>query len=144
MARYTNGIVKVIGSASSRASAAVDLDDDGDLDLVTNDFNDHPRVLISNLTEKKQIHYLKIKLNGTVSNRDGLGATVRVLCGSRTYTRYHDGKSGYLSQSSMPLYFGLGDSAKIDSIEVNWPSGKKQTLSEGIPRNRLLMITEDR
>ena len=137
-------MVNVIGSTSSRCSAAFDLDDDGDLDLVTNDFNDHPRVLVSDLSEKKQIHYLKIKLVGTVSNRDGLGATIKVYSGSKTYTRYHDGKSGYLSQSSMPLYFGLGDTAKIDRIEVLWPSGKKQALSVGIPTNTLLTITEGR
>jgi hypothetical protein len=56
----------------------------------------------------------------------------RCICQSRTYTRaIYDGKSGYLSQSSMPLYFGLGDATQIDSIEVSWPSGKKQKLSAG-------------
>jgi hypothetical protein len=144
LARHKKGIWGVVASTSSRSSVAFDLDDDGDLDLVTNDFNDHPRVLISNLSEKKQIHYLKVKLVGTTSNRDGLGALVKVHCGSKTYTRYNDGKSGYLSQSSMPLYFGLGEATKIDLIEVAWPSGRKQTLSEGIPTNKLLTITETR
>src|SRR5881227_2463038 len=91
-----------MGSTSSRSSVAFDLDDDGDLDIVTNEWNDHPQVLISNLSGHKQIHYLKIRLIGTVSNRDGLGATAKVRSGAKTYTRYHDGKSGYLSQSSMP------------------------------------------
>jgi len=144
LSRHKKGILGVIGSTSTRSSVAFDLDDDGDLDLVTNDFNDHPRVLISNLSEKKQIRYLKIKLIGTTSNRDGLGATVRVYCGSKTFTRYHDGKSGYLSQSSMPLYYGLGDASKIDRIEVLWPTGQKQTLTEGIAPNTLLTITENR
>jgi hypothetical protein len=134
----------VLGSISSRSSAAFDLDDDGDLDIVTNEQNDHPMVLISNLSEKKQVHYLKVKLAGTVSNRDGLGAMVTVHCGPRTYTRSNDGKSGYLSQSTMPLYFGLGDASKIDRIEVTWPSGKKQTLAENIAVNTLLTITENR
>lgn len=138
------GLITVIGSTSSRSSAAVDLDDDGDLDLVTNEWNDHPQVLISNLSDKKQIHYLKIKLVGTASNRDGLGAMIKVQCGPKTYTRYHDGKSGYLSQSSMPLYFGLDSAVQIDRIEVRWPSGKKQTLTEGIPINSLLAITEEK
>src|SRR5439155_5527137 len=93
--------VTVMGSTSSRSSVAMDLDDDGDLDIVTNEWNDHPQVLISSLSEKRQIRYSKIKLVGIASNRDGLGSTVRVHCGSRTYTRYYDGKSGYLSQSSM-------------------------------------------
>ncbi len=144
LCRGKTGSVTVMGSTSSRSSVAIDLDDDGDLDIVTNEWNDHPQVLISNLSEKRQIHYSKIKLVGIVSNRDGLGSTVRVHCGSRTYTRYYDGKSGYLSQSSMPLYFGLDEATQIDRIEVLWPSGKRQILTEGIPTNTLLTITEAR
>jgi hypothetical protein len=142
LAYHKKGLVGVIGSISSRSSVAFDLDDDGDLDIVTNEQNDHPMVLISNLSEKKKIHFLKVKLVGTVSNRDGLGATVKIHAGDSSYLRYNDGKSGYLAQSSMPLYFGLGDNAKADHIEVTWPSGKKQTISDGIPANGLLVITE--
>jgi len=144
LCRGKTGVVSVLGTLSSRSSVAFDLDEDGDLDLVTNEWNDRPQVLISNLAAKRTIHFLKIKLVGTVSNRDGLGATVRVHSGSKTFTRYHDGKSGYLSQSSMPLYFGLDAAAKIDRIEVLWPSGKRQMLIEAIPINTLLTITEDR
>jgi len=144
LCREKTGLLTVLGSTSSRSSVAFDLDDDGDLDIVTNEWNDHPQVLISNLSEKRPIHYLKVRLVGTVSNRDGLGATVKIRCASKTYTRYHDGKSGYLSQSSMPLYFGLDEATHIDRIEVRWPSGKKQLLTEGIPTNTLLTITEDR
>jgi hypothetical protein len=139
-----SGLLTVLGSTSSRSSVAFDLDEDGDLDLVTNEWNDHPQVLISNLTQKKKIHYLKIRLIGTISNRDGLGATVKVHCGDKTYLRYNDGKSGYLSQSSLPLYFGLGEATHIDRIEVRWPSRKEQLLTEGIPTNTLLTITEPR
>jgi hypothetical protein len=138
-----SGIITVIGSTSSRSSAAVDLDDDGDLDLITNEWNDHPMVLVSNLAEKKKIHFAKIKLIGVASNRDGIGATVKLHCGSQTYTRFNDGKSGYLSQSTMPLYFGLGDAEKIDSVEVVWPSGKKQSVKD-LGMNAASTITEDR
>lgn len=144
LAYHRKGLLDVIGSISSRSSVAFDLDDDGDLDIVTNEQNDHPMVLVSNLAQRKKIHYLKVKLVGTVSNRDGLGATVKVHCGGATYMRYHDGKSGYLAQSSMPLYFGLGESVKADEVEVLWPSGKRQTVSEDIPTNALLVITEPR
>jgi len=144
IARGRKGLASVMGSTSSRSSVAFDIDGDGDVDLVTNDFNDHPRVLISNLSEKKPVHFLKIKLAGTTSNRDGLGATVKVHAGARAYTRYHDGKSGYLSQSLMPLYFGLAEAPTADSIEVTWPSGKKQIVSERIPANSLMTITEPR
>jgi hypothetical protein len=144
LCRGKTGVLQVIGTTSSRSSVAFDLDDDGDLDLVTNEWNDHPQLLISNLSEKKPIHYLKLKLIGTVSNRDGLGTTIKLYCGSKTYTRYHDGKSGYLSQSSMPLYFGLDAESKIDRIEIVWPSGKRQELTERIPVDTLLTITEER
>jgi hypothetical protein len=144
LAYHKKGLLSVTGSISSRSSVAFDLDDDGDLDIVTNEQNDHPMVLISNLSDKRKIHYLKIKLVGTVSNRDGLGATVRVHCGAHTYARYNDGKSGYLAQSSMPLYFGLGDAEKVDRIEVSWPSGRKQSITEQIPMNTLTTITENR
>lgn len=144
LCRDRTGLITVLGATSSRSSAAADLDEDGDLDLVTNEWSDRPQVLVSSLADAKRIHYLKIKLVGTVSNRDALGATVRVRSGAKIYTRYHDGKSGYLSQSSLPLYFGLGESAQADRIEVQWPSGKKQAITQGIPVNALLTITEDR
>ena len=143
LCRGKSGTLTVIGTTSSRSSVAIDLDDDGDLDLVTNEWNDRPQVLVSNLSEQKPIHYLKLKLVGTVSNRDGLGAMVKVQCGPKTYTRFHDGKSGYLSQSSMPLYFGLDAATKIDRIEVLWASGKKQLLTEKILVDVPLTITEE-
>ena len=127
---------------SSRSSVLVDIDGDGDLDLITNEINDRPQVLISNLSEKKRIHFLKIKLTGTKSNRDGLGAVVKLTAGGLTQTQQNDGKSGYLSQSSLPLYFGLGDATKVDRIEVAWPSGVKQVVARDIMPNSLVSIVE--
>jgi hypothetical protein len=134
--------VMIAGTVSSRSAVLVDLDNDGDLDIITNEINDRPQVLVSNLTDKKRIHFLKIKLTGTKSNRDGLGAVVKLSAGVLTQTQQNDGKSGYLSQSSLPLYFGLGEAAKIDRIEVAWPSGKKQMVSQNITPNTLLSIVE--
>lgn len=136
--------ITVMAPKSSRSSVIFDLDNDGALDIVTNDFNSEPQVLMSNLAERKKIHWLKVLLVGSKSNREGLGATVRVISGGQTYTKYNDGKSGYLSQSDLPLYFGLGDSEKIDSIEVRWPSGQVQTLHDGLTENRVLVITESK
>jgi hypothetical protein len=65
-----------------------------------------------------------------------------VRSGGQTYTKYNDGKSGYLAQSVLPLYFGLGDVGKIDRVEVDWPSGRKQVLTTGIEENQVLQITE--
>jgi hypothetical protein len=134
--------VNVMVPRASRSSVVFDLDNDGDLDIVTNDFNSEPQVLISDLAQQKKIHWLKVILIGTRSNRNGLGATVRVHANGQIYTKYNDGKSGYLSQSVLPLYFGLGDATKIDRIEVNWPSGRKQAVSKGLHDNQTLRITE--
>src|SRR6266403_1430614 len=127
---------------ASRSSVIFDLDNDGDLDIVTNDFNSEPMVLISDLAQQKKIHWLKVVLVGTKSNSNGLGATVRLHSNRQTYTRYNDGKSGYLSQSVLPLYFGLGDSSKIDRIEIDWPSGRKQVISQDLHENETLKVSE--
>ena len=109
---------------------------------MTNEFNAAPQVLVSDLAQKKKIHFLKVRLSGTVSNRDGLGATVRVRAGGRLFTKWNDGKSGYLSQSALPLYFGLGDATAIEGVEVDWPSGRKQVVAGGWRMNSTLRITE--
>jgi len=137
-----SGKITVMSPRSSRSSVMFDLDNDGDLDIVTNDFNSAPQVLISDLAQQKAINWLKVVLVGTRSNRNGLGATVRVRAAGQTYTKYNDGKSGYLSQSVLPLYFGLGDTTKIDRVEVDWPSGQKQVLTNGLAENQVLRITE--
>lgn len=121
-----SGKTVITGTLSTRSSAFFDLDNDGDLDVVTNEFNDRPQLLVSNLTEAKRVRSLKIKLKGVRSNRDGLGATVIVRAGGKRLTQFHDGKSGYLSKSSMPLYFGLGEATGVESVEVLWPSGKNR------------------
>jgi hypothetical protein len=56
----------------------------------------------------------------------------------------YDGKSGYLSQSALPLYFGLGDAAKVESVEVTWPSGRKQAVTRGLRADSILRVTEPR
>lgn len=137
-----DGKVQVMATRSSRSAVIFDLDNDGALDIVTNDFNSEPQVLISNLAQRRRIHWLKVVLTGTASNRNGLGATVRVHVKDQVFTKYNDGKSGYMSQSILPLYFGLGDATKIDRVEVQWPSGRKQTLTHDIKANEVLRITE--
>ena len=138
------GRVVITSALGSRSSVIFDVEGDGDLDIVTNDFNSEPMILISNLTERRKIHYLKVRLVGTTSNRSGLGATVRVTVGSNTYTKVMDGQSGYLSQSVYPLYFGLHDASTVDRIEVDWPSRKRSVLPGPIKSNQLLVIEESR
>src|SRR5207247_7582258 len=70
----------MMGSLGSRAAVALDLDGDGDLDIVTNEFNGRPQVLVSSLAQRRpdRVHFLKLRLRGTRSNREGLGAQVTV------------------------------------------------------------------
>jgi hypothetical protein len=136
------GRVAVWGARGTRAAVIFDLDRDGDLDIVTNEFNTAPMVLVSNLTDQTKVRYLEVKLTGTTSNRSGLGAVVKVTAGGSTYTKVMDGNSGYLSHSLYPLYFGLGAAETIDSIEVAWPSGRTQTVQPPFKINSLIEVRE--
>ena len=60
----------------------------------------------------------------------------------QTCTKYNDGKSGYLAQSVLLLYFGMGDASRTDRVEVDWPSGRKQLIRAGVEENQTLVITE--
>ncbi|MEA3246040.1 MAG: CRTAC1 family protein [Gemmatimonadota bacterium] len=141
--REPDGSYTVMGALGSRSAVIADLDNDGDLDIVTNDFNGVPQVLISNLGERRPIHWLKVRLEGRRSNREGLGAVVTVVAGDGSrQVRQVDGKSGYLSQSDMPLYFGLGANDKVTSVEVRWPSGIAQRVAGTVAPNTTLTVTE--
>ena len=128
----------------STSAGFFDYDNDGDLDIITNEFGDVPQVLESNLDEqlKERLNFIKIKLVGSISNRDALGARVVISAHDKELTQINDGQSGYLSQSSMPLYFGLGDTKKIAYIDVIWPNGKTQRIKENISINTLIKIIE--
>ena len=134
--------VSIWGARGSRSSAIFDVDDDGDLDIVTNEFGAEPMVLLSDLSEKRRVRFVQVALRGTRSNRSGLGAVVTVTAGGARHTQVLDGKSGYLSQSLMPLYFGLGDAERIERVEVAWPSGRRQLARMPVELNGTLTIQE--
>ncbi len=136
------GAVEVWGARGSRGSVIFDLDGDFDLDIVTNEFNDGPMVLVSDLSERRRVRALSIVLRGTTSNRFGVGAKVVVRVSGAAYTKVNDGKSGYITQSLHPLYFGLGEASSVDRVDVFWPTGKRQTLEGPIEINRTLEIRE--
>ena len=127
----------------TRSSVILDVENDGDLDIITNEFGSEPMVLVSNLNEKKPIHFLNVELVGTTSNRDGLGAKVMLYTKSGMQTRFHDGQSGYLSQSRSPLYFGLGDDTSVNKIEIVWPTGKTQVVNGPIEPNQTITVEEE-
>ena len=119
-----------------------DLDRDGDLDIVTNEFNTAPMVLLSDLAQRKAVQRVEVTLQGVKSNRDGLGAVVTVTAGGASQTKVMDGASGYLSHSVAPLYFGLGTATRVDSIDVKWPSGTTQQLRAPVIENSRITIVE--
>ena len=88
-----------------------------------------------------QNHWLHLKLVGTISNRDGVGAQVRLTVNDQTQLREVICGSSYLSQSSLELEFGLGKAEEVDRIEIRWPSGIRQILTE-INVNQHLQIIE--
>src|SRR3989440_4702667 len=137
------GHLTMMGSLGSRSAVALDLDDDGDLDIVTNEFNAGPQVLVSDLAQRHAIHFLKVRLRGTRSNREGLGAQVTVvLPDGRRILKPLDGKSGYLSQSDLPLYFGLARWDRAGAIDVRWPSGRRQSVAGPLKAGRTIELVE--
>jgi hypothetical protein len=121
--------------AAHRGCAPLDADGDGRLDLVVAALG-APAELWRNVTEGAG-HWLVVRLVGTKSNRDGIGARVTVGRQSRVMAT----SLGYASSSHAGLHFGLGDRTEIERIDVAWPSGTKQVI-EKVQADRLVTITE--
>ncbi len=121
-----------------RGSAFADIDGDGDLDVVLTQIGGPPLVL-RNDTPRGQ-HWLRLKLTGTKSNRDAIGAWIKVRAAGHTLSRQVMPTRSYLSQSELPVTFGLGKADKVESVEILWPSGTKQKVSPLI--DRLTTINE--
>jgi len=137
------GHLTMMAARGSRSAVALDLDGDGDLDIVTNEFNAGPQVLVSDLAQRHPVHFLKVRLRGTRSNREGLGAQVTVvLPDGRRILKLMDGKSGYLSQSALPLYFGLAGADHAGAIEVRWPSGRRQRMAGPLQSGQTIDVVE--
>lgn len=133
------GTAVVWSATGTRSSVLIDFDDDGDLDIITNEFNTSPQVLRNTLNDKQDIRWLKITLVGVAANRHGLGAVVTLDTDAGLQRQLNNGASGYLSQSVQPLYFGLG-SSQVKSIRITWPDGSEQTIDGPVEPNRRLTI----
>jgi hypothetical protein len=124
---------------SSRCAVAGDFRGAGRLDLVVNNFNDRPYYYRNGLPPR---HWVEFRLRGTRSNRDAVGAVVRLYrAGGAVLTRQVSGACGYLAQPPRTLHFGLGDSPGVVRAEVTWPGGRRQDLG-AVAADRLIDVVE--
>jgi hypothetical protein len=122
-----------------RGSAYGDLDDDGDLDSVFTQTAGPPLVLRNDQSLNRR--WLRLKLVGKKSNRDAIGAWVRVKVGDQLLARQVMPTRSYLSQSELPVTIGLGASDKFDNIEITWPGGQVQNVAQA-PLNSLTVVEQ--
>jgi hypothetical protein len=133
---------------SSRCAAVADFRNRGRLDIITNNFNDVPYYFQNRFPGK---NYIAFRLQGAArsgttvrpgqSNRDAIGALIRIHVGNEVMVRQVHGAGGYLSQSSRTAHFGLGERTRVDRVEIRWPGGRRQEIDR--PEiNRLHPIAE--
>jgi hypothetical protein len=124
---------------SSRGAAFGDYDNDGDIDALVINMNDRPTLLRNDTTSGH--HWITIRLVGAKSNRSAIGARVRLEAGKRRQTTTVRGDGSYLSHSDMRAHFGLGAAARVDRVEIRWPSGVVETAT-GLAANRFYIARE--
>ena len=126
-------------SAVDRGLAAGDIDNDGDLDLLATS-NGGSAALLRNDGGNRG-NALLVRLAGTMSNRDGVGARLRATAGPRTQVKELTSGSSYLSQNDARVHIGLGSAAVVDRLEIRWPSGRTETL-QTVSANQIIMVRE--
>ncbi|MFP6643734.1 MAG: CRTAC1 family protein [Candidatus Latescibacterota bacterium] len=125
-------IIPIQGSALderqvSRGAAFGDYDDDGDIDILVANVSERPQLLRNDTVGAG--HWLRLRLEGTRSNRSAIGARVTLKAGSQQASAEVATGGSYLSQSDLRLHFGLGSATVVDSVSVSWPSGVVQVLT---------------
>jgi hypothetical protein len=129
----------IVEPRQHRGAAFGDLNNDGRIDIVVSTLNEKPQLLI-NRTENPN-HWIILKLVGTRDNRDGLGTRIKVTTPEGVQYNQATTAVGYNSSSDKRVHFGLGKTAMIDKIELSWPTGVKQVLTN-IKADQVLTIVE--
>lgn len=150
MLKEENGVFADVSQATGTADTAgakgleiFDYDDDGDLDILVANMYTSPFLYenptIQGSTSSSE-NWIKLKLEGTISNRNAFGTTIKVTANGQSYYRYHHG-AGFFSQSIQPVHLGLGETSTIDEIIIFWNSGLRDTLYN-IEVNQTLEVLE--
>ncbi|HEY8460631.1 MAG TPA: CRTAC1 family protein, partial [Blastocatellia bacterium] len=129
----------LVEPTASRGCAFGDFDNDGDIDVAINPVNDFPVLLRADSATNN--NWISIKLIGVKSNRDGVGARIKVIAGDRAQIDEVRSGGSYYSQNDMRVHFGLGKAVKARSIEVRWPSGTVDALSD-VAAGQVVFIKE--
>jgi hypothetical protein len=124
----------------SRGLAFADYDHDGRIDAAVVSHGE-PATLLHNVTPQTG-HWLAVRLQGSESNKFGIGARVRVQAGSLVHTRQRVLGSGYLSGDTLLCHFGIGAAAEVESLEVTWPSGSVSRLAN-LPADQIVTVEEE-
>jgi hypothetical protein len=125
--------------ARHRGSAIGDLNGDGRVDVVVSAINAPAEIWINESPGAN--HWLELKLQGTKSNRDGIGARIKVVTKSGTQYDHMSTAAGYASSSAGPVHFGLGTNSSADLVEIRWPSGVVQQLRD-VAGDRIVSVRE--
>jgi hypothetical protein len=125
--------------ARHRGSAVGDLNGDGRLDVVTTGLSAPAEVWLND--SPGNAHWLELKLEGTASNRDGIGARIKVTAGGSVQYNHVSFAAGYASSSAAPTHFGLGSAASASLVEIRWPAGIVQEL-RNVAADRITRVKE--
>ena len=135
-----SGITGLDFPEDGRAFAVGDLDQDGDLDLILKNRNS-PQLRLMRNQAGSGYNAASFDLRGTRSNKDSVGAKITIETGAGSRSKFVKIGSGFLSQSSRRVWFGLGNQDRIPQVKIEWPSGEVQTVRD-LPANHRIVIVE--
>jgi hypothetical protein len=124
---------------AGRGAAFADVDNDGDIDVIVNNVNDTPDFFRTKAPDGRS--WLLVKLVGRTSNRSAIGARVRAVVGEEVQVQEVRGGGSYYAQNDLRVHFGLARAARVDRLDVRWPTGMEESWTD-VPVNRIVTLEE--